>query len=264
MPAHLVKALLAQAAAFLALYSIGQSGLLAALPLIALAALQGVLAAAFATLLRSARWWVLIHLAFCPALVIARTAGLPGWIYGLAFAGLAGVYWSTFRTQVPLFLSNHVTVHRLAASLPVRASQRVLDVGSGTGSFVRRLARLRPQWQIRGIETAPVPYLVSSLRTRGQANVRMQREDFWQHDLSGYDIVYAFLSPVPMRMLWRKALREMRAGTLLVSNTFEVPGVEPERIIQVDDKRHTRLYCYRVTPRTGGRHADTAQKSTSV
>jgi hypothetical protein len=34
--------------------------------------------------------------------------------------------------------------------------------------------------------------------------------------------VYAFLSPVPMAEVWRKASTELRPGALLVSNSF--PG----------------------------------------
>jgi hypothetical protein len=48
--------------------------------------------------------------------------------------------------------------------------------------------------------------------------------------------VYAFLSPVPMAEVWRKASTELRPGALLVSNSFPVEGVEPEQVIEVDDR----------------------------
>ena len=35
------------------------------------------------------------------------------------------------------------------------------------------------------------------------------------------------------------------AGTLLVCNSFAVPGQPPERVVAVDDRRKTQLYCYR-------------------
>jgi hypothetical protein len=57
--------------------------------------------------------------------------------------------------------------------------------------------------------------------------------------------VYAFLSPVPMAEVWRKATEELRPGSLLVSNSFPVEGVTPDAVIEVPDRRRTRLYLYR-------------------
>jgi hypothetical protein len=60
------------------------------------------------------------------------------------------------------------------------------------------------------------------------------------------DIVYAFLSPRVMPRLWQKAQAEMRPGTLLVSSSFPVPDAIPEQVIDVPDRRGTRLFCYRL------------------
>ncbi len=37
----------------------------------------------------------------------------------------------------------------------------------------------------------------------------------------------------------------MRKGTLLVSNSFEVPGVTPLGVLEVHDARQTKLFLYR-------------------
>jgi hypothetical protein len=59
-------------------------------------------------------------------------------------------------------------------------------------------------------------------------------------------VVYAFLSPAPMPRLWTKALAEMAPGTLLVSNTFTIPGVAPEQTIVLPGRSDARLYVYRL------------------
>lgn len=244
-----LKALLAQAGGLALLLVIAQGGWLAELPLLSIAFLQGAAAAFFSAGLKSARWWLPIHFCFMPAIVLATENPLPPWLYATAFIVLSLIYWSSFRTQVPLFLSNKQTVHQLAKSLPALASMSVLDVGSGTGNFVRRLALLRPDWRIAGVESAPAPYLLSRYMSRQQGNVSLSREDFWRMSLTGFDVVYAFLSPVPMPALWAKAVREMRPGSLLISNSFAVPGIEPERIVLVEDSRQTRLHFYRIPGR---------------
>ncbi len=238
-----LKALLAQLAGLAAAFAAGRSGLLPAgiWPLIAV---QAVAAAGTATLLKSARWWRWIHLGFAPLVAGALMLGLsPGW-YLAAFVVLALVYWSSFRTQVPLFLSNPQVAEAVAGLLPRELPPRVIDLGSGTGSLLRPLARLRPDCRCEGVESAPAPYLLSRLLARRQPNIALARGDFWKIDWSDYDLVYAFLSPVPMPAVWRKACAELRPGAVLVSNSFPVEDVEPERIVTLDDRRGTRLYCY--------------------
>jgi hypothetical protein len=47
-----------------------------------------------------------------------------------------------------------------------------------------------------------------------------------------------------MPRLWEKARTEMKPGALLVSNSFVIPDIEPERTIDVPGRRTTRLFCY--------------------
>jgi hypothetical protein len=49
-----------------------------------------------------------------------------------------------------------------------------------------------------------------------------------------------------MLEVWEKARREMKPGSLLVSNSFGIPGVEPDRVIEVKDWRRTRLLVFRI------------------
>ncbi|WP_018605510.1 class I SAM-dependent methyltransferase [Uliginosibacterium gangwonense] len=249
MPSALSTALRCQLLALILVFVIGRSGLLPPLDALALAAMQALCAAFLSLMAKADRWWVALHLAFFPGVVLAIQLGLPARVYGMCFLLLLTIYWTTFRTRVPLFLSNRTTVHRFAARFSAQHNLQVLDVGSGTGSFVLQLADLRPDWQITGCEVAPGPFLLSRWRARPQTNAHLLRQDFWQHSFAAYDIVYAFLSPAPMSALWRKARQEMRPGTLLISNSFVVPDLKPEMIIAVGDQRQTQLFCYRIPGR---------------
>lgn len=244
MPA--LKALTSQIFAWLIVVVLLSSGALPAPSLLALAMLQGGLAAGIGLMMKSARWWLPIHLAFSPALLVANSLQIhPVWFLG-AFLLLALVYWSSFRTQVPLYLSNAITMEAVSELLPADRPIHFLDVGSGTGGLLRHLALKRPDCRIDGIESAPIPCLVAWLATRGLPNCRAIRGDFWKTSLADYDVVYAFLSPVPMPRLWAKARTEMRPGSLLIANSFPVPDAEPEQTLTLPDRRATRLYLYRI------------------
>lgn len=240
-----LKALLAQCGGVAGTMLLLRSGLLTGL-LPAVAA-QALIATALAALLRSARWWLPIHLAFVPAALSLHAAALPPGIYLAAFLAIALVYWSSFRTQVPLYLSNAATANAVAGLLPKDA--RVLDVGAGTGSLLRELARLRPDAALTGIEIAPAPWLLGRLRARAHEGLQWRRGDLFALSWADYDVVYAFLSPVPMARVWDKACAEMPADGLLLSNSFAVPGREPDFVLGVADRRATQLYAYRVPAR---------------
>lgn len=239
-----LKALSAQLGGWFIAWLLARSGLLPG-GLWALVAAQAFGAVAVAAALRSARWWLPIHLCFTPLAVAAQGLGLhPAWYLG-AFLLLAAIYWSSFRTQVPLYLSNRHTVQAVAGLLPPDRPVALLDIGSGTGSLLRPLARLRPDCRFSGIEAAPAPHALARLLAGQQANLALQRGDFFAVPWGDYDFIYAFLSPVPMAMVWKKACAEMRPDGLLLSNSFPVPGVEPAFVLEVADRRATRLYAYR-------------------
>jgi hypothetical protein len=190
-------------------------------------------------------WWRLIHALFAPlAWGIALLSIEPGWFL-LAFILLLLVYRGAITGQIPLYLSNTVTAAALAEVTAQRPGMRFVDLGAGIGSVLRPLARARPDAQLCGIENAPAPWLIGYLRTIGLANCDWRWGDIWRANLAEYDVVYAFLSPAPMPELWNKVVREMRPGSVFISNSFAVPGVDASSVIALDDARQTRLYCYR-------------------
>ncbi len=242
-----VTALLLQLAAFVLAGLVWRLYPLPAEPLV-FAALCGILAALFSKLAGLARWWVHIQLAFAPALVLMLKLDIPPGFYLAAFLVMLVVYWSTFRTQVPLYLSSEKVWQALAARLPSDREFTLADLGSGLGGVLTYLARTAPRGRYHGVESAPLPFLWSWLRIKagGHRNCTVQWGSLWDCDLSRYDVVFAYLSPVPMEELWNKAKREMRPGSLFISNTFAVPEQPPQETIQVDDLHRSPLFVWRM------------------
>ena len=223
------------------------------LPPLLLALLCGTIAAAFSRMAGLARWWLPIQLLFAPALVLMLALKLPPNFFLAAFLILLVVYWSTFRTQVPLYLSSREAWQALETLLPEPQPQpeknfTFMDIGSGIGGVLTHLARARPDGRYFGVEAAPLPYLLSWLRIRlsGSTNCEVKWGSLWSCDLTPYDVVFAYLSPVPMEDLWQKVRSEMRPGTLFISNTFAVPDHPPQDIITLDDLHHSTLYIWRL------------------
>lgn len=211
------------------------------------ALLQGVIAAAISHRLGMARWWLPINLLFIPATVTVLSIDLsPLWFLG-AFLLLVLVYGKTYQTQVPLYLSSRTAVKAVASLLPGQRSFSFIDLGSGCGGLLQQLKKMRPDGDYHGIEAAPLPFLLSKCRSiLGAAGWHTSWGDFWSLDLANYDVVYAYLSPVPMAALWYKVRKEMRPGSILISNSFVIPGVAPALSFKLDDFSGSTLYLWRL------------------
>ena len=179
-------------------------------------AIQCVAAAMVTRMLGLPVWWVWIGLGFPVALALGLNAGeMPAWPFGAAFVLLYLFFSNTARERVPLYLSNSQTAEALVSLMRQRGAIRFTDLGS---------------------------LLLSKISGRG----RISRQDIWAADIAGEDIVYAFLSPEPMPALYQKARREMKPGSLLVSNSFAVADVAADEVWELPDRRNTRLFLYEI------------------
>jgi len=210
------------------------------------ACLQGVVAAGLSWWRGLAPWWLFIQLLFLPVLLLTLSLQWSPFIFLAAFLILLFLYWSTFRTQVPYYPSRLSTWQAVEGLLPVGQKINFIDIGSGLGGLVMSLARRRPESRFIGIEIAPLPWLVSSLRARlGASGARFERGDYGHLNFADYDVVFAYLSPAAMPALWRKARAEMRSGTLLLSYEFIIPGTTPD-IVLSPDTSGAQLYGWRI------------------
>lgn len=243
-----IAALMLQCAAVVLMLPLAEFAGVYGSPLL-FAILCGLLAATFSFFAGLASWWLLIQLMFAPAMVLTLAAGLPPSLFLGAFLILLLVYWSAFHTQVPLYLSSNKVRHALEHLLPVAKPGSgfiFMDLGSGLGGVLTHLAGIHPDGLYVGVEAAPLPFLWSWLRIKlgGLHNCSVHWGDLWGCDLSQYDIVFAYLSPIPMERLWRKARAEMRPGTLFISSTFAVPDQSPHETVQVDDLHRSTLLIW--------------------
>jgi len=214
-----------------------------------IAGMQGMLSAMLGFVLGLAWWWFPINLFFLPAVVAVQQIQLPATAYLGGFLLLLLFNWGVIFTRVPLYLSRRSVWKEVEELLPQDESYRLLDIGSGLGGMLLQLDRSRPLGRHEGVEISPAPWLFSRIRAHlRKASVRFHRRDYRQLDLSAYDVVFAFLSPVVMQEVLEKASREMRPGTLVLSLAFPLPGIEHDFVIQTGEGERQKLYGWHVRP----------------
>lgn len=213
-------------------------------------------------------YWLLVFIQASLAALVSCKLGLPCWWRWIQFFIPIGLYlgvlfkfdpiWAlvifivvwlvfanAFKERVPLYLTNSTTREALKNLVKRKRRIRFLDLGCGLGGNVAYMSQLKQVAESHGVETAPLPYVVSKLVTvfRGGQTFAM---DLWKTELAYYDVVYAFLSPEPMPQLWKKVKEEMLPGSVFVSNSFAVPGIEPSEVWELSDRRKTILYIYQL------------------
>ncbi|MFT3849097.1 MAG: class I SAM-dependent methyltransferase [Propionivibrio sp.] len=208
----------------------------------------GGLAFVFSSFTRQPWWWRIIHALFAPMAWFVSSLEIPPVFFFLAFVSMLLVYRGAVEGRIPLYISNATTSDAISRIVKAAPCLRFVNLGAGLGDVVSRVARACPDTQVTGIENAPLTWLVGRLRSFRRPNCRWLWGNLWLTDLSCFDVTYAFLSPEPMAELWAKVSHEMRPGSLFISNTFAIPEVVADQIIEVDDARRTRLFCYRVRP----------------
>lgn len=165
-------------------------------------------------------------------------------LYGVIFLFLALSFSHTLKERVPLYLSNNTTQSTLLKIIRQRKAKKVLDLGSGLGGVVRALSD--KEIESVGVESAPLLFLSSWAMSKLQRRGVILRQNIWQTNLESYDLVYAFLSPAIMEKLYEKIQKEMKSGSLFISNSFPVQGVKANNVLELEDERKTKLYFYEI------------------
>jgi len=209
---------------------------------------QGVIAGLATGLMGLSFWWIAGQVILPPLAVLALALQLPIWVFPAIIVLLVLIFWNVASNRVPLYLTNAETAAAILDILPKQSGLRCADLGSGLGGTLRILSQQLPQNHFTGLETAPLPLAASWAlgKMSGANNLRFRYQDIWKQDLAEFDVVYCFLSPVPMARLFEKAKCEMKPGSLFISNSFTVPDHEPDQVFQVQDRRKTQLLIWKI------------------
>jgi len=127
----------------------------------------------------------------------------------------------------------------------------IVDLGSGWGSFVIRIAKRYPQRQIIGYELSLLPWLISLLLKKifGLNNLNLHRQNFYQADLSDTSVLVCYLFPGAMEKISTKLRLEQTNINFFISNSFALPGCNPYKTMIINDFYNSPIYLYKIGKR---------------
>lgn len=174
----------------------------------------------------------------------------------LMFTALLSVgQWDNTQGEVPFVPTPHDVVEAMLDLANVTSKDVVYDLGSGDGRIVVTAAK---KYGARGVGVDINPERIregeENARKEGVANrVRFVQQDLFKADISEATVVTLYLlSSVNLR-LRPKLMEELRPGTRIVSQTFDMGDWKPEKEIVVDGRN---VYLWTIPPRSASRSRD--------
>lgn len=178
------------------------------------------------------------------------------WIFIILAAGLFGlkiIYVLSIVLVLPITkgaLYVSTSRKKIAAfddAVPMKASQRLVDLGCGDGRVLRE-ARRRYGIRTIGYEINPLAYLKARFFSFGYSNIKIKHQNFW-----GADVVFCYLYPDIMKRLAAKLKSGLKPGTTIVSSNFPLPEFIPSKILRLQSSMHNDpMYVYQIGPKRSG------------
>ena len=165
-----------------------------------------------------------------------------GVLVSLVYCGFTGI------SPIP---SSSPSRSCILENLPQNLSGSVCELGAGWGTLAFPLAAALPEAEIVAFELSPVPWLFMLARDKlmGRKNLTIHRRNFFKDKFDDVSLVVCYLHSECLEKLRPKMEAELEPGTMVLSNTFEIPGWQPEKIHRLDDSFCPQVYVYRVPDR---------------
>ena len=122
----------------------------------------------------------------------------------------------------------------------------IIDLGSGWGNVVIRLATHYPNRQIIGYELSFLPWLTSLIlkKSLGLSNLTLHRKNFYQAKFPTDSVLICYLFPQAMQQINDKLRREKSSINMLISNNFALPSWQADETVRINDFYRSYIYCY--------------------
>jgi ribosomal protein L11 methylase PrmA len=134
------------------------------------------------------------------------------------------------KPLLPFVATPDEEVERMIELSDVQTGMRTMDLGAGDGKVVIAMAKAGATAYVVEIQEK---YVRRAKANIAQANVQgkafVSAGDFWELDLKEYDIITIYCMAMLMERLSEKLTRELRPGTIVISNGFPIPNWKLKR-----------------------------------
>jgi hypothetical protein len=155
---------------------------------------------------------------------------------------------STLKLGISPMPSSSKAYNTMLKLVDETGSGAVIDLGSGWGHFVIRIAKKSPQRPVIGYELSLFPWLTSIIlkKVLGLKNLTLYRKNFYHEKLPDASVLVCYLYPEAMSKIKHKLLLEKPKVDFLISNNFAVSSWQVNKVIHLDDFYKSPIYLYQI------------------
>ena len=160
----------------------------------------------------------------------------------LSFAIIIFFLVLAFVTGAPFVPSKTQASDAMIRLAKLKKGTRVYDLGSGDGRLLFLAAKQGAL--ATGFEINPYLVLFTAIKAflgHYRGSVRVSWRNLWKAPISNADVVFVYLLPWRMEELARKLKKELKPGTLVISNSFIFPQW---KVIAKDETNH--IYAFKI------------------
>jgi hypothetical protein len=167
---------------------------------------------------------------------------------GTVLVVVALIFFYTLYTGISPMPTSARVRRAMFEMLPEGLEGTIFELGSGWGTLALPLAKRYPNCPVHGYEVSPLPWLCSWFRGKGagRSNLIFHRQNYLQADLSAAALVVVYIHADGMAKLNPKLEAELKPGTLVLSNFFQVRGWTPIQETTVNDLHQSKVYLYQI------------------
>jgi protein-L-isoaspartate O-methyltransferase len=121
---------------------------------------------------------------------------------------------------IPYFQTSRYRVATMVELAQAQPGEKVADLGSGDGRIVIAFAKNGNPTVGYEIDEKLKKVAEENIQKENLTNAVILQKDFWQEDLSQYDIICCYPMPTVMGRLERKLKEELHPGSRVLLNYF--------------------------------------------
>jgi len=128
---------------------------------------------------------------------------------------------------IPYFETSRYRVNTMVDLSKVKRREKVADLGSGDGRIAIAFAQKGASVDAFELDCDLVEESTLNIKKHGLENlINIKNENFWNVDLTEYDIVCIYPMPDIMEHLEEKLAKETQPGTRILINFYPLPNWE--------------------------------------
>jgi len=161
-------------------------------------------------------------------------------VVGLGYLITVFIFDLLLRGFLPFLPSRPWVVEQIMGELelPERDHYLFIALSTGRSGFFHALEKKYPQAELIGVEPSLFPYLVAKIQSWIRpTRIKVVHQPVHRVKVKEADFIYSHLYPDAMDGLGKKLKFECKPDTVVVSTGFNIPDLEPVKVIDLPDRK---------------------------